>query len=149
MAFTDEDLCVMKDECVAELEALGFELNEITDIHFTKKGARTYLAMCLYDRKAVYDWSRSEYTVRAQRIIIHGKLRYLDDADRWKLKTLVMHEVLHCVINPHETHPRIMGTPHCPYYDEIKQIVEQAYGYTNIDSRDGCNGLSEFVDQFG
>lgn len=141
--FTDEDLREMFEECKYELEQLGYPLVEMTGIKFTK-GAKNYIGKCLLDKKCKFDLNTFTYKNKAVRITIHGALRDLPVSERWKVKTVVMHEAIHCVdIDVHDVIEDV-GISHGPVYDKIRKEVETKYGYTNIDDHD-YNGLAKYI----
>ena len=146
MAFTNEDLKKMLEECIGELTALGCTLLPITGISFTNRRGRCRLGFCQYDPKTQVCSRQLKRFVRDPkvRIRITGTFVKLPRREKKKLKTLVMHETIHAI----ESHG-IYGpgmTVHGERYDEIVRHVETSLGYRSIDDNTAC-GMGRFLEE--
>ena len=146
MAFTNEDLKKMLEECIGELTSLGYILLPVTDISFTNRRGRYRLAVCKYDSSSQkYDRRQRRYVGDTRvRIRITGTFVTLPRRERKKLKTLVMHELIHAVEDRGLYGPAMTG--HGQRYDEIVTHVENSLGYKNINDNTAC-GMSRFLDE--
>ena len=149
--FTNKELEKMLEECISELEALGYELVPISSIQFTNRNSRYRLGVCKNDKSFCYfnQITRKYEGIPTVYIRITGNLRYLPLEMRSNLKTLVMHETIHAVKAPENISENALiydfATPHGERYDCIKDKVEKFFGYKHIDDNTYFDGLSEFV----
>lgn len=141
--FTKEDLTQMKDECVQELEKLGYEVLPIDDIDFSRKLKLGYAAIhaskrCYRNRK------NGDYENAAAVIRIQSAMSELPELWRNEIKIIIMHECIHAIKNT--LYPKRLFTDHGAEYDTIVDIVEKRYGYVGIDSND-YNGFESVLPQ--
>lgn len=132
--FAKTDLVQMKNECVSELEALGYEMLPIEDIDFSSKLRASYAiakpgVACRRDKET--------HLIVNPGVIINVDITisYLDNTWKKEVKTLVMHECIHAI--KHENFPHQLMTAHGKQYDKIKDHVENIYGYIGIDDATG------------
>ena len=149
--FTNEDLEHMLNECISELESLGYTILPISSIQFTNRNSRNRFGVCKVDTK-ICDFNQItgewEGTPTVY-IRITGNLRYLPLEMRSNLKTLVMHETIHAIKakKPADNKKMLIfafNTPHGDRYDHIRDTVERNLGYKHIDDDTYC-GLEEFL----
>ncbi len=139
--FTNQDLEQMLNECVSELEALGYEVLPISKISFSRSNSKDLFGKCAYDyREFGYDEERNEYFgVPTVKISIAGNLSCLPAEEKQALKTIVMHETIHAVGKGSISEFLNRGlrgliTRHGDRYEEIKRNVEATYGYRGINN---------------
>ena len=145
--FTNQDLEQMLNECVSELESLGYEVLPISSIEFTKRKSRNQFGFCKLSKDCYFDYSKWEWTGNMSVYIrITGSLALIPDEYKQNLKTLVMHETIHAVKAPAQITTRKsipdFDTPHGERYDLIKERVERELGYTSIDDSTACGLVS-------
>ena len=153
MAYTDEDLKEMMDDCIRQVKELGYDLYPIRDIKFTP-GSRDALAYLRAHKDMKYDpyerrWKNECFCIR-----VHGLMRNLTPDYYMDIKAVVMHEVLHA-INPHNGRDSLYSPymAHGWIFLEAKTKVEAAYGYkhvcdTTVEEMDNDPLLKYFEDNY-
>lgn len=133
MAFTNEDLEQMKNECVAELKALGYEVLPIAEISFSRRLSACY-GICRTHKDCRRNNETRKFENPAVVILLEWPISCLPKKWREQIKILVMHECIHAVKS--KLFPRKLTTKHGPDYDEIVSAVEKKYGYLGINDND-------------
>lgn len=127
--FTKENLVQMKNECVSELEALGYEMLPIVDISFSKRLSTSY-GICRARSGCIRNRKTREFENIGLVIVIDYAMSLLDENWQDQLKLLVMHECIHAVKT--DEYPYEIVVRHGPEYDSIAKNVEAAYWYKGI-----------------
>ena len=130
MTFTEKDLEQIKDKCVAELNALGYEVLPIEAVKFSGR-LRKYYATAQLTKNSLKSSHNGIIDSPVIEIVVRKDLSFLDV--RWKenLKCLIMHECIHAIKS--RNFPNEIMTMHGPDYDKIKTNIENIYGYAGID----------------
>lgn len=134
--FAKDDLMQMKDACVSELEALGYDLSPIYDIDFSGRLSSNY-AIAKLKKGFIRDRKTGEFKNIEIIILLEAALKDLDESWAEQIKILVMHECIHAV-KPKDYPIRSM-VDHGPEYDRIVQQAEKTYGYIGINSNEYHN----------
>lgn len=132
MSFNDDDLNEMLIDCVSDIKRLNYELFPILSIKFTK-GSKKSMAYIRRDKNCSYNLDTMRFENVAYHIRVHGMFKQLQENDYNDLKSVVMHEVIHAIdlskISDKYWFPALL---HGSKYNEIKNEVEQTYGYKHI-----------------
>lgn len=129
MAYTDEDLKEMMDDCIRQVKELGYDVFPIVDIKFSP-GSRCGFAYLRSHKDMDYDMNTKTWKNVAFCIRVHSFMKDLSADDYMEIKAVVMHEVIHA-IKPHDG----VGFPYLSHGDifiRTKNEVEAAYGYKHI-----------------
>ena len=135
MAYTDDDLKVMMEDCIQQVRELGYDMYPIVDIKFSP-GAKNALAYIRPDVNTFYDPYKRSFVNVKYHIRIHGMYKELGKEDYMNLKALVMHEVIHSIVPDDPEEAKFSpGTGHNLRYLTIKNRIEEEYGYKHIYDR--------------
>ena len=136
MAFTDNDLKEMMDDCIVQVKRLGYDLYPILDIKFSP-GAKNAMAYIRPDINTFYDPYKRSFVNVKYHIRVHGMFKELGRKDYMNLKSLVMHEVIHAIVPDDPEEAKFSpGTVHNLRYLTIKNRIEKEYGYKHIYDRE-------------
>lgn len=132
MTYTNDDLKKMKDDCVEQVKAQGYDVHTIVGIEFDKRLSRALgnIGPILIKPVKPSEWRDREVTLF---IKINDQYRHSGPESCMDLRTTVMHEVIHAIKVPETMRSsRSMMLGHGPVFDEIKTHMEKVYGYENI-----------------